>query len=200
MVDENNLLVPQETYLSAGVHIGTKYKTKHIAPFIYKINPDGLAILNISLCDERLRLAGKFLAQFAPEEIIVVGRRENAWRPIKAFAKVTGAKEFAGRYKAGVITNPQLKDFIEPKVMIVTDPWPDKNAIHDAMLRSIPVLALVDSNNVLNNVDFAVPCNNKGSKSLGVVYWILANQYLKERGLLQKDKNLDIPIEKFYQE
>ena len=198
MVEKEKLLIPLETYLQAGVHIGTKYKTKHMAPFVYKINPDGLAVLDIQRVDKRLKQAGKFLAQYAPKDIVVVGRRENAWRPVKAFAKITGVHEFAGRYKAGVITNPLLDDYIEPKVMVVADPWLDRNAIHDAMLRGIPVLALTDTNNTLNKIDFAVPCNNKGDKALGVIFWVLANQYLKERGEIKKD--LDVPIEKFYEE
>lgn len=198
MVEEVNLLIPLEKYLQSGVHIGTKFKTKHMAPFVYKVNPDGLAVLDVQRVDKRLALAGKFLAQYAPEDIVVVGRRENAWRPVKAFAKVTGVHEFAGRYKAGVITNPLLDDYLEPKIIVVADPWLDKNAIHDAMLRGIPVLALVDTNNTLNNIDLAVPCNNKGDKALGVVFWVLANQYLKERGEIKED--LDVPMEKFYEE
>jgi len=198
MVEKDNLLVPLEKYLQAGVHIGTKYKTKHMAPFVFKINPDGLAVFDIQQVDKRLAIAGRFLSKYAPDEIVVVGRRENAWRPIKAFAKVTGAHEFAGRYKAGVITNPKLDDYIEPKIMVVTDPWLDKNAIHDAVLRGIPVLSLVDTNNTLNKIDLAVPCNNRGDKALGTVFWILANQYLKGRGETKKD--LDVPIERFYEE
>jgi len=198
MAKEEKLLIPLEKYLQAGVHIGTKYKTKHMSPFVYKTNPDGLAIMDIQQIDKRLAIAGRFLSKYSPKEIVVVGRRENAWRPIKAFAKVTGAHEFAGRYKAGVITNPLLDDYIEPKVMVVVDPWLDKNAIHDAMLRCIPVVSLVDTNNTTNKIDLAVPCNNRGDKALGVVFWVLANQYLKERGEIKKD--LDIPVEKFYEE
>jgi len=198
MADKEKLLIDLEKYLQAGVHIGTKYKTKHMQPFIFKTNPDGLAVLDIKQVDKRLEIAGKFLARYAPKEIIIVGRRENAWRPIKAFAKVTGTHEFAGRYKAGVMTNPGLKDYIEPKVILVTDPWLDKNAIHDALIRGVPVIALVDTNNTLNKIDYAVPCNNRGDKALGTIFWVLANQYLKGRGEIKKD--LDIPIEKFYEE
>lgn len=192
------MLIPLEKYLQAGVHIGTKYKTGHMKPFIFKVNADGLAVLDIQKIDKRLELAGNLLAKYEPKEIVVVGRRENAWRPIKAFAKVTGAHEFAGRYKAGVITNPNLKDYIEPKVMVVSDPWLDKNAIHDSMLRGIPIISLVDTNNTLNNIDLAVPCNNRGDKALGALFWVLANQYLKERGEIKKD--LDVPMERFYEE
>lgn len=200
MTESENLLIPLEKYLKSGVHIGTKYKTKSMAPFIFKVNPDGLAILDIQQIDKRLAVAGKFLAKYAPDEIIVVGRRENAWRPLKAFAKVIGCNEFAGRYKAGILTNPNLKDFLEPKVIVITDPWPDKNAIRDAFQSGTVIVALVDTNNNLNNIDFAIPCNNKGNKSIGTLFWILANQYLKERGEIPKNKNLGVAMEKFYEE
>jgi len=158
--------------------------------FIYKTNPNGLHILDVQMVDDRIKLAGKFLAKYDPDEIVIVSRRENGWKPAKEFGKAIKAKFFTGRYPAGVLTNPSLKTFIEPKVMIVTDPWTDKNAVHDAVLVGLPIVALCDTNNTLQNIDIAIPCNNKGSKSLGLVYWLLANYYLKERGEL-KGKQLN---------
>ncbi len=190
-------LVPLEKYLTAGIHIGTKFRTKHMAQFIYKVNPNGLSVLDIQKIDSRIATAARFLSKFEPSKILVTGRRENSWQAIKAFAKVTGAREYAGRYPAGLITNPKLEGFYEPEVLVVTDPWPDKNAMHDAYIKGIPIVALVDSNNSLENIDLAIPCNNKGPKSLGLVFWLLANQYLRERGIIPKDKELDIPVEKF---
>ncbi len=191
------LLVPLEQYLASGIHIGTKFRTKAMAPFIYKINPNGLCVLNVQKIDERITTAAKFLAKYKPEEIVVICRRENGWPAVKAFAKATGVKYFAGRYPAGIITNTNLENFFEPKLMLVADPWPDKNAVHDALLAGIPIIALCDTNNTLENVDFVIPCNNKGSKSLGIIFWILANKYLQERGLLPKDKEIEIPLTDF---
>jgi small subunit ribosomal protein S2 len=195
MTDET--LVELDQYLSAGVHLGTKFKTKSISPFIYKINPVGLAILDIKKIDERLRLAAKFLSRYKLEDILVIGRRENSWRPVKEFSKITGTKACTGRYPAGILTNPQLENFAEPKVILITDPWPDKNAINDALKIGIPIVAMCDSNNTTRAVDLVVPCNNKGAKSLGLIYWILANEFLKEKGDLPKKKNIDVSVEKF---
>lgn len=197
MTETEQLLVPLEQYLAAGMHIGTKFRTKAMESFIYKINPNGLCILNVQKIDERLRVAAKLIAKYAPEDIIIVCRRENGWQAVKNFAKVTGVKFFAGRYPAGVITNTNLDTYFEPKLMLVVDPWPDKNAVHDALISGVPILALCDSNNTTNNIDFIVPCNNKGSKSLGLIFWILANNYLKERGTLPKDKEIKIPLSDF---
>lgn len=191
------LLVGSEKYLSAGVHIGTRFKTKCMAKFTYKVNPAGLAILDIQKIDARLRIAAKFLARYKPEKILVVGRRENSWKPIKQFAKLTGVKYFVGRYPAGIITNIQLEDFIEPKVMLIADPWLDKNAIKDAVSIGIPIVGLCDSNNSIRNIDLVVPCNNKGAKALALIFWILANELLHERGELPKKKTIDVPPEEF---
>jgi small subunit ribosomal protein S2 len=181
MTDE--LLIPLEKYLSAGVHIGTKFKTKSMEPYIYKVNPNGLSILNVQKIDEKLRIGAKLLGKYSPEEILVVIRRENVWKAANAFSKITGIKTFVGRYPAGVLTNPYLETFMEPKLMLIGDPWPDKNAINDAMKVGTPIIGLCDSNNTTNKLDYIIPCNNKGSKSLGLIFYVLAQQYLKQRGI-----------------
>ena len=180
------LLVPMEQYLSSGIYIGTKIRTKQMMPFVYKINPQGLGTLNLSEIDRRLRLAAKMLAKYSPDDIVIVCRRENGWKAAKAFGKYTGVKVFSGRYPAGIITNPDLENFFEPKIILVTDPFPDKNAVHDAHISGIPLIALCDTNNTIESVDFVIPCNNKGTKSLGLIFWILATQFLKEKNQLQK--------------
>jgi len=181
MTEEQELLVPLDDYLKAGLHIGTKFRTKYMAPFIYKVRSDGLSVLNVQEIDNRIKIAGDFLSQYEPGDILVVCRRENGWHAVKMFSKVTGTRVFAGRYPPGSLTNPSLKDFFEVKLIFVCDPWPDKNIVDDAHQLGIPVIALADSNNTSNNVDLIVPCNNKGKKSLGLVFWILARDYLKNR-------------------
>ncbi len=194
---DEQLLVPIDHYLKAGIHIGTKFKTKYMENFIYKTRPDGLYVLNLQKIDERIGLAAKFLSKYEPQDIIICCRRENGWKPVKMFNKVTGIKVFAGRYPPGILTNTNLKTFIETKVILVVDAWPDRNAINDAMKAGIPVIALCDTNNQTNNIDFVVPCNNKGKKSLGILFHILATHYLRERGMLPRDKELELSVEDF---
>ena len=152
-------------------------------PFIYKIRPDGLAVLNIKEVNKRIELASKFISRFAPEEILIVCRRENGWKAVKLFSDLTGIKAFAGRYPPGTLLNPDLKDFLEVKLLIVVDPWPDRNALKDAAKVGIPVIALCDTNNTSNDIDLVVPCNNKGKKSLGLLFYILTQEYIKTRKL-----------------
>ena len=179
---EVDYLVPLDNYLKVGLHIGTKFRTKYMAKFIYKTRPDGLVVLNIQEIDKRIRLGANLISQFKPEDIIVVCRRENGWKAVSLFSKYTGIKVFAGRYPPGILTNSNLKTFMETKLMIIVDPWVDKNAIKDAIKVGIPVLALCDTYNESNNIDLVVPCNNKGKKSIGLIMWIFAREYLKAHG------------------
>ncbi len=176
---EEEFLVPLDQYLKAGLHIGTKYKTKYMEPFIYKVRPDGLSILNIQEINKRLKLLASVLARYDPEDILVIGRRENSWKALRAFSQVTGIKIFTERYSPGVLLNLALEDFMEINLLLVVDPFPDKNVIDDALKLGIPVLALCDTNNTANELDLVVPCNNKGRKSLGLIFYILAREYLK---------------------
>jgi small subunit ribosomal protein S2 len=200
MVEEQQqLLVPTDMYLKSGIHIGTKFKTKYMKQFIYKSRSDGLSVLNLQKIDERIKLAAEMLSKYAPEDIIICSRRENGWKAAKMFGKATGAKVFAGRYPPGILTNPSLDNFIEAKIILVTDSWPDRNVVNDAIKMGMPVIALCDTNNQSNNIDLVVPCNNKGKKSLGLFFYILAREYMTKRGML-KGAKFNYKIDDFSEE
>jgi small subunit ribosomal protein S2 len=194
---EEQLLVPIDQYLKAGIHIGTKFKTKYMENFIYKTRPDGLYVLNLQKIDERIAIAAKFLAKYDPKDILVVCRRENGHKPVRVFNTVTDINVFPGRYPPGILTNTNLENFMEVKVLVVVDAWPDRNAIKDAFKVGIPVVGLCDTNNQTNNIDLVIPCNNKGKKALGVFFHILATEYMRERGLLDRDKELEYTMDDF---
>ncbi len=197
MEQQETLLAPTNTYLKSGIHIGTKFKTKYMERFIYKTRPDGLSVLNLQQIDERIRAAARLLAQYAPEDILAASRRENGWKPIKVFQKHTGVKVVTGRYPPGMMTNTNLVTFIEPKILIVNDAWPDRNAVMDANKIGIPVIALCDTNNHPNFIDLVVPCNNKGKKALGLIFYLLTVEYLRLRGTLAPEQELGASIDDF---
>ena len=122
---EQELLLPSTEYLKSGIHIGTKFRTKYMARFIYKTRPDGLSVMNLQQIDERIKIAANFLSQYEPQEILVIGRRENAWKPLKALGKATGIQVIPGRYAPGMLTNPRLDIYVEPKIIVVVDAIPD---------------------------------------------------------------------------
>ena len=200
MANETQFLVPQDVYLKSGIHIGTKFRTKYMESFIYKTRPDGLSVLNLQKIDARIRLAANFVSQYEPQDILIVSRRENGWKAVKAFGRHTGTKIFAGRYPPGILTNPQLESYMEVKLILVTDSWPDRNAIKDAMQIGIPVIALCDTNNQSNEIDLVVPCNNKGKKSLGLFFYILAREYLRSRKVLAQDAEPTFTLDEFAEE
>ena len=200
MSEQESLLVAQDVYLKSGIHIGTKFRTKYMEAFIYKTRPDGLAVLNLQKIDERIKIASSFMAQYRPEDIIVACRRENGWKAARAFAKVTGIRTYAGRYQPGTMTNPALEQYTEAKLVFVADSWPDRNIVMDAASMGIPIIALCDTNNQANDIDLVVPCNNKGKKALGLMFWLLARENLKARGIIKSDSEYVEKLEDFTEE
>ncbi|GAB6861320.1 30S ribosomal protein S2 [Haloplanus litoreus] len=180
--DEADLLIPVEDYLGAGVHIGTQQKTKDMGRFIHRVRDDGLYVLDVSQTDQRIRTAADFLANYSPEQVLVTSSRQYGRFPAEKFAEAIGARARTGRFIPGTLTNPDYDGYIEPDVVVVTDPIGDSQAVKEAITVGIPVIAMCDSNNQLSNVDLVIPTNNKGRRALSVVYWLLANETLDRRG------------------
>ncbi len=151
-------------------------------PYIYRVRTDGLYVLDVQSTDKRIRLAAKFLAKYEPSKILVVSARQYGQRPATMFAKAIGATANVGRFIPNTLTNPAFEGFIEPDVLIATDPSGDAQAVNEAVDAGIPVIALCDTNNMTSNVDLVIPTNNKGRKALTLIYWLLARQVLRERG------------------
>lgn len=177
---KERLLVPREKYLSAGVHIGMTVKTNDMKKFIYKIRPNGLAVLNVGMLDKRIEYAANLLAD--AKNVLVVSRKENGQEPAKKFAEAIGARCVTGRFMPGSLTNPTYKNFFEPDVLVVTDPQADKNTINEALQIRIPIIGLADTFNETTHLDLIIPCNNKGKKALALVYWVLAKLINEKRG------------------
>jgi len=180
--DGADLLIPVEDYLAAGVHIGTQQKTKDMERFIHRVRTDGLYVLDASRTDQRIRTAASFLANYPPEGILVASSRQYGRFPARKFADAVGARARTGRFIPGTLTNPEYDGYIEPDVVVVTDPIGDSQAVKEAITVGIPVVAMCDSNNTTSNVDLVVPTNNKGRRALSVIYWLLANETLDRRG------------------
>ncbi|ESP89462.1 30S ribosomal protein S2 [Candidatus Halobonum tyrrellensis] len=180
--EEADLLIPVEDYLSAGVHIGTQQKTKDMERFIHRVRDDGLYVLDVSQTDGRIRTAANFLSGYDPEQVLVTSSRQYGRFPAEKFAEAIGARARTGRFIPGTLTNPEYAGYIEPDVVVVTDPIGDAQAVKEAITVGIPVIAMCDSNNQLSNVDLVIPTNNKGRRALSVVYWLLANETLDRRG------------------
>ncbi|MEM2419761.1 MAG: 30S ribosomal protein S2 [Candidatus Bathyarchaeia archaeon] len=194
---EEELLLPRDILLSAGIHIGTRMKTKDMEQFIYRVRPDGLFVLDVKKTDERIRVAAKFLARFDPSRVAAAAARLYAQEPVRKFCELTGATPVVGRFIPGLLSNPLYPNRIEPDVLIVSDPRADSQAIKEAASVGIPVVALCSTDNDFSGVDLVIPTNNKGRRALAVIYWLLARQVLRERGELPPDKDPPLTIEDF---
>jgi small subunit ribosomal protein S2 len=190
-------LVPVELYRKMGVIVGTQICTKYMKKFTYKILPEGFYLLDVSKIDERLRIAAKFLSTFNPEKIAVVSVRVYGQKPVQMMCKYVGCKPIVGRIVPGTFTNPRLSTYIEPDVVLVTDPRTDRQAIVEASRVGIPVVAFADTDNKVDMIDLVIPANNRGRKSLALLYWILTREILRNKGILPPDKDLDVGPEEF---
>ncbi len=196
--EKEGLLVGLEKYLQSGIHIGTKIKTGDMKEFIYKRRKDKIYIMNIDKINERIQLALNTITSYPPEEIVVVATRtyaENAAR--KMVEMVGGIELITKRFIPGTFTNPKLPYFKEPSLVIVCDPRGEKEAIREANMMNIPVVALLDTENSANGVDLIVPMNNKGRKSLALFFWILTREFLLKQGKIEGYDKFKTPINAF---
>ncbi len=181
MSEEGSLLLPLESYEENAVNIGTQQKSSDMARFIEKVREDGLYLLDVNMTDSRIRSTAAFLNKYDAPRIMVVSARQYGQRPARMFAEAIGANAAVGRFIPGSLTNPALRSYVEPDILFVTDPAADQQALREAVNSGLPVVGIVDANNNLRNVDIAVPANNKGRRSLALIYWLLAREVLKAR-------------------
>jgi small subunit ribosomal protein S2 len=191
------LLLPRDTLLSAGIHIGTRMKTLDMEPFIYRVRPDGLFVLDVKKTDDRIRIAAKFLARYEKAKVAVAATRLYAHEPVKKFCEVTGSTPIIGRFIPGQLSNPQYSRRVDPEVIVVSDPRADAQAVKEASRTGIPIVALCSTDNEFAGVDLVIPTNNKGRRALAVIFWLLTRQILRERGEIGPDKDPAVTIEDF---
>jgi small subunit ribosomal protein S2 len=191
------LLISVDKYLSAGVHIGTHICTKYMEPFVYKVRPDGVYILDVRKIDERLRVAGKFLAIYDPARIAVVSARLYGKKPVLKMCQYLQCRPYVDRFLPGTFTNPALSVYFEPAAVLVTDPRADAQAVKEASEIGIPVVAFADTDNRTENIDLVIPANNKGRKSPPLPYRGHTRQILRERGAIPLNSDLPEPPTEF---
>ncbi len=192
-----NLLLPLEELLAAGLHIGTRIKTGDMEQHIFRARPDGLFILNIGNTDQRIRSVAKFLSRMDPSRVMAVSSRLYGKTPVEKFCELTRCVPIVGRFMPGLLSNPLQPKHAEPDLVMITDPRADWQTIREASSSGTPVVGLTDTDNVFNGIDLAIPVNNKGRRALATVYWLLARQVLRERGEIPPDGTIAVTIDDF---
>ena len=200
MADKPTMLVKQETYLEAGVHIGTKIRTHDMREFVFKRRDDGLYILDLRKADERLLMAAKLLAKYEPSDILIVASRTYSGNPANKLVNlIPGVELIRGRFIPGTMTNLEFKKFKEPKIIFVCDPKGEKEAIVEASNNGVPIISLCDTDNDAKFVDLVVPINNKGNKSLALVFYLLSRELMLYKGLIKSYEEFPHEISYFEQ-
>jgi len=187
----SDMLIPLDDYVKSGIYLGTRVVTPNMKPCVYRRRADGLAIFNTDLIDEKLKEGIAYMSKFAPEEIILVCKRQAGWKAAEALSKITGIRVFTKKYPAGILTNTQLRDFSENELTIITDHWLDKNALVDTLNTKKQVLMICDTNNFSQGSNQIIIGNNKSQRSLGVIFYLMTREYCKSRGIQAEIPDLD---------
>src|SRR5215213_9840620 len=187
----------EKMILSTGIRVGTPVKTKSMSRYIVRANPEGLYILDISKTLYRIDVAAKFIGRTNISKVAVTSAREYGKKPVEKFCEATGATPILGRFMPGTFTNPSLPKYMEPDIVIVTDPQADQQAVIESTRAGVPVIAISNSDNVISKVDLVIPANNRGRKALATVYWLLAREVMKKQGKIKSDKEMKVTIDDF---
>jgi len=197
MSQQNEIESIKTKILSTGIRVGTAVKTKFMVPFITKASPEGLYLIDLDITVDRIQTAAKFISRVNIQDVIVCSGREYANKPIEKFCELTGAVKKLGRFMPGTLTNPSLPYYIEPKLVLISDPQVDEQAITEATNAGIPVIGIANTDNITSKVDLVIPANNRGRKALATTYWLLASEILIQKGELKDSEQMKYEIDDF---
>ncbi len=197
MSQQSEISALKTKILSTGIRVGTAVKTKFMVPYITKASPEGLYLIDLDITIERIQTAAKFINREKIEDVIICSGREYAKTPIEKFCELTGAVKKLGRFMPGTLTNPSLPYYIEPRLVLISDPQVDEQAITEATNAGIPVIGVANTDNLTSKVDLVIPANNRGRKALATTYWLLAREILIQKGELKDDEQMKYEIDDF---
>merc|ERR1711881_265868 len=185
--------------LAAKMHLGSNNCNYQMNQYVFKRSSTGAHVFDISKMWEKVVLAARIIAAIDnPADVCVCSSKDLGQRAILKFAKFIRATANNGRFSPGTFTNHSQAGFREPRLIIVTDPVSDHQAIREASYVNIPVIALCDADTNVKYIDCVIPCNNRGAHSIGLVYWLLAREVQRLRGTLSRKEDWEVMPDLFF--
>lgn len=185
--------------LATHVHLGTKNLSNGMKKYVHSRTKAGINVIDLHMAWEKLILAARVIVAIEnAQDVTACSTRLFGQRAVYKFSQYVGTNFLAGRFIPGTFTNQIQSKFLQPRVLIVTDPRTDHQALNEARLVNIPVIAFCDTDAPVQNVDIVIPCNNRGKNAIGMMYWLLAREVLRMRGTIPRSVPWEVKVDLFF--